>query len=95
MGSKEDERKLTDEEKLAKLELKIQDLTDTLVAFMKASVVKRKPKRRKESTKGEKEELKEELNYVEESKYDDFASEVEVIVDWDRFTTSLRQLSRS
>ncbi|KAI3834984.1 hypothetical protein MKX03_007277, partial [Papaver bracteatum] len=51
MGSEEDKRKLTDEDKFAKLELKIQDLIDTLVAFMKASDVTRKPKRRKESTK--------------------------------------------
>ncbi|KAI3870383.1 hypothetical protein MKW92_047827, partial [Papaver armeniacum] len=58
MGSKEDERKLTEEDKFYKLELKIQDLTDTLVAFMKESVVKRNPKRSKESTKGEEEELK-------------------------------------
>ncbi|KAI3845938.1 hypothetical protein MKX03_013623, partial [Papaver bracteatum] len=59
MGSKENKRKLTDEDKLAKLELKIQYLTYTLAAFMKESVVKRKPMRRKERTNREKEELKE------------------------------------
>ncbi|KAI3940548.1 hypothetical protein MKW92_012654, partial [Papaver armeniacum] len=84
MGSEEDERKMTNEDKLARLEIKIQEFTYTLDAFMKASTVNRKPKRRKESAKRAKEELKEDDVFVfEEQEHDDFGSGEEVGVDQD------------